>query len=58
MWWVGGSHLVNFWAIWNDGSKETHVAPDIGYILPATHTYDLYNMPGEKTKTTQLRLFL
>ncbi len=30
---------VNFWATWSDGSKETHVAADIRYLLPAAHTY-------------------
>ena len=48
--WVSGSHLVNFWPIWSDGSKETHVAADIRYILPAAHTYGkgdmtLHNWP-------------
>ena len=42
MWWVGGSHLINFWAIWSGGSKETHVVADIRYILPAcSHTYKI-----------------
>ena len=39
MWLVGGSHLVKFWATWSVGWKQTHVASDIRYILPAVHTY-------------------
>ncbi len=29
----------SFWAIWSVGWKETHVAPDIRYILSAAHTF-------------------
>ena len=44
MWWVGGSHLINFWAIWSVGWKETHVAPNIRYILPAAHIFNNQHM--------------
>ncbi len=39
MWWVGGSHLVNFWAIWSVVWKKVYVAPDIMYVLPDAHTH-------------------
>ena len=39
MWWVSGSHLINFWEIWIVGWKEAYVAADIMYILPDAHTY-------------------
>ena len=42
MWWVGGSQLVNVWAIWSVDWKETLVAPDIRYILPAAHTIEVW----------------
>ena len=43
MGWVSDSHFGNFWAIWSVGWKETHVAPDIRYILPAAHTYAVFH---------------
>ena len=45
----GGSHLNNFWAIWSDGSKETHVAADKRYILLAAHTFGEVNFAENLT---------
>ncbi len=47
MWWVGGSHLGNFWAIWIVGLKEAYVAADIMYVLADAHTCKHFNFQQE-----------
>ena len=46
MWWVGGSHLVNFWAIYSVVWKKVCVAPDKMYVLPDAHIIYGQNKSG------------
>ena len=54
MWWVGGSHIVNFWAIWRVCSNKTHVAADTKYILPAAHTLNSEGFGSESCEPNPL----